>query len=248
MNHRDTEFTEERPESPSRPLRMRFDSAVSYNIFVGCTTAVTDAGSLSQNVSYNDFYNNATNFTGYSPVYGTVIWDNRNGAPANALYNIYENPQFVASNNFQLETNSPCANGGMPGGAYPNLCFPPSIATNYPDMGSYGGPDACNWLSAVPVLPAVGESLSVSNGYFWLNWGAVPRSSYQVLYSLGGAGSPAGPTSNRLQSSECIASLCKVRLDSQRLFQMFLGFADVARSAQGQRQIVMRLPVVGFAA
>jgi hypothetical protein len=169
---------------------------VQDDIFVGCTNAVTLSGSLSRTVSYNDFYNNATNFTGYPAGYGTVIWDNRNGTPADVFYNIFQNPLFVGSNNFQLTTNSPCVNAGTPGASFANLCFPPSIATNFPDLGAYGGPYACNWLTTVPVLPGIGESFSVSNNFFWLTWGAIPRSSYQILYSLTGPGSPSGIDSN----------------------------------------------------
>ena len=177
-----------------------WDGLVQDNIFMGVTNAVNDTGSLMRTVGYNDFYNNATNFTGYSGVYGTVIWDNRNGTPADALYNIFQNPLFVASNNFLLTTNSSCVNAGAPGAAFANLCFPPSIATNFPDLGAYGGPDACNWLSTVPELPAIGESISVSNNFFWLSWGAIPRSSYQILYSLTGPGSPTGRDSNDWQN------------------------------------------------
>ncbi len=173
-----------------------WNAAVQDNIFAGCTGAVTASGSLSRTVSYNDFYNNATNFTGYPSNYGTVFWVNRNSTPADLFYNILQNPRFVASNDFHLSTTSACVNAGAPGGAFANLCFPPSVATNYPDLGAYGGPDACNWLSTVPVLPAVAESLSVSNGNFWLSWGAIPRSSYQILYSLTGPGSPNGVDSN----------------------------------------------------
>ena len=131
-----------------------WDAVVEDNIFVGCTNAVMDSGSLSRQVSYNDFYGNATNFTGYlTNTYGQIIWINRNGTPADILYNIYSNPLFVATNDFHLTNTSPCVNAGAPNPAYANMCLPPSIATNFPDLGAYGGPDACNWLSVVPLLP-----------------------------------------------------------------------------------------------
>jgi hypothetical protein len=178
-----------------------WDGLIQDNIFMGVTNAITDTGSLMRQASYNAFYGNATNFTGYnSVIYGEVITANRNGTPCDLVYNIYTNPLFVASNDFHLTTNSPCVNAGAPGAAFANLCFPPSIATNYPDLGAYGGPDACNWLTTVPELAAIGESISVSNNFFWLSWGAVPRSSYQILYSLAGPGSPTGPDSNDWQN------------------------------------------------
>ena len=159
-----------------------WDALVQDNIFIGCTNAVTVSGSLSRQVNYNDFYGNATNFTGYpTNAYGPIIWTNRNGTPADVLYNIYSNPLFVAMNDFHLTTSSPCVNAGTPNTAYANMYFPPSIATNFPDLGAYGGPDACNWLTNVPEL-AVQLSLTQSNSFLWLNWGAIPRSTYLVQY------------------------------------------------------------------
>lgn len=159
-----------------------WDALIQDNIFFGCTNAVMDSGSLSRQVSYNDFYGNATNFTGYNTnIYGKIIWNNRNGTPADVLYNIYSNPLFVATNDFHLTTSSPCVNAGTPNTAFANMCFPPSIATNFPDLGAYGGPDACNWLTNVPELPAQ-LSLTKSNSFIWLNWGAIPRSTYLVQY------------------------------------------------------------------
>jgi hypothetical protein len=158
-----------------------WDALVQSDIFVGCTNAVVVSGSLSRGISYNDFYENATNFTGLPSAWGTIIWTNRNGTPADAIYNIFQNPLFVATNDFHLTSPSPCVNAGTPNTAYANMCCPPSIATNFPDQGVYGGPDACNWLDVVPKLPAQ-VSLTKSNSFLWLNWGAIPRSTYQVQY------------------------------------------------------------------
>ena len=69
-----------------------WDARVQDNIFVGATNAVKVSGSLSHGISYNDFYGNATNFTGLPAVYGQVIWNNRNSTAADALYNIFQNP------------------------------------------------------------------------------------------------------------------------------------------------------------
>jgi hypothetical protein len=105
-------------------------------------------------VEYNDFYDNATNFIGYPSTYGSVILSNRNGTPCDLLFNIYQNPLFVAPNNFTLQTNSPCVNAGTPNAAYLNTSFPPSQGTNFPDLGIYGGPLAANWLPVIPITPA----------------------------------------------------------------------------------------------
>jgi len=132
-------------------------------------------------VSYNDFYVNATNFTGYPATYGQVVFTNRNVIPSDILYNIFHDPLFVATNNFYLATNSPCIDAGTPDTAFCDLCFQPSLGTQFPDLGAYGGPHACNWLDVVPKLPAH-TLMSKSNNVISLNWGAIPRSEYQVQY------------------------------------------------------------------
>jgi hypothetical protein len=144
---------------------------------MGVTNAVTDtgSGSLSQQVSYNAFYENATNFIGYDPgVYGSVIIANANGTPCDLLNNIYQNPLFATVTNFYLATNSPCANAGPPGQALQNMCFPPSIGTSNDDIGAYGGPYA--------LVPVDISSISATNSLLSVSWFAVPRSTYQIQY------------------------------------------------------------------
>jgi hypothetical protein len=160
-----------------------WDALVQDNIFVGCTNAVVDSGSLSRSVSYNDFYNNVTNFIGYLSTYGTWIIPNRNGTISDLLYNISQNPLFIATNDFHLTNSSPCVNAGTPNWAYANMCVPPSIATNFPDLGAYGGPDACNWLSVVPLLPASASISMDTNNVVSILLGAIPRSEYQLQFS-----------------------------------------------------------------
>ena len=42
---------------------------------------------------------------------------------------------------------SPCIDAGNPALLYNDLCFPPSKGLERNDMGAYGGPEACGWLS-----------------------------------------------------------------------------------------------------
>lgn len=158
-----------------------WNAQVEDNIFVGCTNAIVDTGTLSRQVQFNDFYNNLTNFIGYASTYGQWIIPNRNETLADILYNISQSPQFISANDFQLQSTSPCVNAGEPGEAFANMCSPPSIGTNYDDMGAYGGPYACNWLNTVPKMPAQ-LSLSASNHLLSLNFAAIPRSTYQIKY------------------------------------------------------------------
>jgi hypothetical protein len=158
-----------------------WNATIQDNIFQGLTNAMTVSGSLSRTIGYNDFFSNATNFSGLPAAYGQQLINNRNGTSSDVFYNIFQNPLFVATNNFQLQTNSTCIGAGANGGSYENLCSPPSSTSAYGDMGAYGGPDACNWLTVVPKLP-VQESMTQSNSSIWLNWEAIPRSSYLVQY------------------------------------------------------------------
>ena len=62
-----------------------WNATIQNNIFMQVTNAVTDTGSLTRTVGYNDFYENATNFTGYNGNYGQWIIPNRNGTIADVL-------------------------------------------------------------------------------------------------------------------------------------------------------------------
>ena len=141
-----------------------WDAKVQSCLFVGCTNAVTRSGSLSATVSYNGFYGNATNFTGYPSTYGMVLLANRNSTPSDVLYNIFQDPQFVSTSDFHLQAGSPAIDAGTPDWTYSDMCFSNSVSqgNSYPDLGADGGPDAINWLDTVPVLP-VQATMTYSN-------------------------------------------------------------------------------------
>jgi hypothetical protein len=123
-----------------------WDARVGSCVFKNCGNAVVDTGSLSRTISYNDFFGNSTNFTGYSAIYGTTILANRNGTPCDLLYNIFQNPQFVSATDFHLQTNSLCIDAGVPDAAYFDSYFPPSLGSVTNDIGAYGGPNAGQWI------------------------------------------------------------------------------------------------------
>ena len=166
------------------------------NVLVGTTNAVKNYGNLSGSVGYNCFYANATNFVGYPSTYGEWIIPNRNGTLSDLSYNIGQDPLFLSTNDFQLSTNSPCIDAGTPEWAFSDMSFPPSQGAAFPDVGSYGGPDAPNSFNVVPKL-ATQATMSVSSNVVRLSWGAIPRSSYQVQYltNLALAGTNPGSTS-----------------------------------------------------
>jgi hypothetical protein len=158
-----------------------WDARIQDNIFVGCTNAVNVNGALSRSASYNNFFGGATNFTGYPTTYGQAIWINRNAIPSDLLFNIFQDPKFVSASDFHLQSDSTCIDAGTPDWAYSDMCFTNSISqgNSYPDLGAYGGPDAANWLDTVPKMP-VHAFITQTNDAIWINWGALPRSSYQV--------------------------------------------------------------------
>jgi len=122
-----------------------WDARILDNIFVGTTTAVKTVGALSREVNYNCFHANMTNFVGYEPSYGAVIIKNRNGTDCDLHFNIFQDPLFAAAGDLRLASNSPCIDAGTPDAAFADVCFPPSLGTEYPDLGAYGGPTAYGW-------------------------------------------------------------------------------------------------------
>lgn len=128
-----------------------WDATVQNCIFVSCTNATVQTGSLSLGVWCNDYYNNATNFIGYPPSYGLVLpgVPNQNGTPCDAYTNIFQNPLFMSASNFHLTATSPCIDAGNPDTNYWDACLGAcgvSLGTAVNDMGAYGGPEACGWV------------------------------------------------------------------------------------------------------
>jgi hypothetical protein len=160
-----------------------WDARVQDNIFVGTTNAVKTSGALSRTVSYNCFFGNSTNFTGYPSSYGQMILQNRNGTACDLSYNIIQDPLFVATNDLHLAANSPCIDAGTPDWAFTDMCFPPSLGTSFPDQGAYGGPNAANWLDTVPLLSTQASIAQNTDGVIQVSWGAIPRSEYQVQWT-----------------------------------------------------------------
>lgn len=158
-----------------------YDALIEDNVFVQNGNAVTRSGSLSSEVGYNCFHQNGQNFVGYPPSYGQIVFNNRNGTPCDVAYNILQDPLFVSTNDFHLAATSPCIDAGTPDWDWTDMCFPPSQGTAYPDLGAYGGPDACNWLDVVPLI-ATTPWMTQSNGLVSINWGALPRSTYEIQY------------------------------------------------------------------
>ena len=64
--------------------------------------------------------------------------------------NIDLNPAFLDYYDFELHESSPCIDAGNPDPQYYDLCFPPSNGNAYNDMGAYGGPGACDWITDAP--------------------------------------------------------------------------------------------------
>ena len=173
-----------------------------------CGIGVLKVGSSSsfhEDLSYNCFYANSTNFVGYpAGIYGTICCVNARGTNCDLANNIFVDPLFANPTDYTLAENSPCIDAGSLDWALTDMCFPPSQGTAMPDLGTYGGPNAANWLSVVPKVSAQ-LSLSKSNSLLWLNWGAIPRSSYQVQFLATNLNATSG-TNKWLNGSTVVAA------------------------------------------
>ncbi len=131
-------------------LQSPWDATVQGNALKSCGTAISRSGSLSAAVSYNDFFSNGINFTGFPVTYGQVILANRNGTPCDVLFNIFSDPMFVSSSDFHLQAGSPCIDAGEGSGSNFDSYFPPSMGSVTNDIGAYGGPNAGQWIVPSP--------------------------------------------------------------------------------------------------
>jgi hypothetical protein len=134
-----------------------FDPIVRNNVFLRTSNAVHKLlnGTGMFDIGYNCFFSNIVDFAGgYPGVYGAIVQNNHNGDPCDAFFNIFLDPQFVDTNRFLLANFSPCIDAGDP--AIADVCFQFSHGSAISDIGAYGGPDACGWLTHgfAPVITA----------------------------------------------------------------------------------------------
>ncbi len=133
-----------------------FDTVIKDNLFVNNLTAVyrLGGGTGGLDASYNCFFRNIKNFSGYPGIYGVPIVANHNGDPCDAFNNIFLDPRFIEENRFVVSSTSPCIDAGDP--AIADVCFGFSKGTAISDIGAYGGPDACGWLNHgfAPIITA----------------------------------------------------------------------------------------------
>ncbi|NOS70274.1 MAG: hypothetical protein HOP33_10125 [Verrucomicrobia bacterium] len=67
--------------------------------------------------------------------------------------NINRNPIFISPTDYLLYSASPCIDAGNTNSIYDDACFPPSQGAVRNDMGAYGGPGACDWITGdVPLI------------------------------------------------------------------------------------------------
>ena len=59
--------------------------------------------------------------------------------------NVDADPLFMGTDDYHLSPESPCIDIGAPDAIHDDQCFPPSMGTEQNDMGTYGGPGACDW-------------------------------------------------------------------------------------------------------
>ena len=152
---------------------IRIDGSVGINVLDNIITnhtssyGISAVGGSSFIPTYNDVWNNTTNYQGVTAGTGSISSD----------------PKFVDTNYFHLQTSSPCVNTGNPNSSY----FDRDGSRN--DMGLYGGPNTT--LTGLPyylfpenlplVIRAFDNSLWAASfnsaGTFNNNWTRISGSS-----------------------------------------------------------------------
>jgi hypothetical protein len=94
---------------------------------------------------FNCLFQNAKNFSGFPGAFGLPLIANNNGTPCDVFYNIFVDPKFTDTNTYRLANNSPSIDAGDP--TIADVCFAISRGSTISDIGAYGGPDACGWLT-----------------------------------------------------------------------------------------------------
>ncbi len=123
------------------------DATIKNNLFLTNNYGVWRNGARSGTVGFNCFYEVDTNFVGYPGTLGQIVMTNRNGTPCDIACNILGDPLLMAGSLLQLQPMSPCIDAGDPAGAYLDSCTN-SLGTTVNDIGAFGGPQACGWLSS----------------------------------------------------------------------------------------------------
>ena len=154
---------------------------IAYNASEGVAQVGGDVAITNSILFFNN--NNGVQTTG-----GTTVRysDVQNGAPGEG--NISQNPLFSSLTTFLLFPASPCIDGGRTNEVYKDTCFPPSQGTERNDMGAYGGPSACSWITGdAPVILGNPKSLNSCLGMnvsFRVSAVGAPPLSFQWYFNV----------------------------------------------------------------
>ena len=117
------------------------NSSIAYNMISGIRNDSTSNVIVLNSVLF-------FNAGGASQIAGGVTAsynDIQNGFPG--VGNISLNPVFVNSATLLIAAASPCIDKGDTNAIYDDACFPPSRGSDRNDMGAYGGPGSCYWVT-----------------------------------------------------------------------------------------------------
>ncbi|MCD6384742.1 hypothetical protein J7M23_03095, partial [Candidatus Sumerlaeota bacterium] len=126
-----------------------YNCIISFNTNGGIYEYEQDSQYNPKEVKYCDFYGN-TGGDYYD--YDTGSW--YKGTDVNNLPEVHDcfstAPLFIAPANtdYHLQDGSPCIDAGDPDPEYNDGCRPPGKGTARNDIGAYGGPHNCGWLTA----------------------------------------------------------------------------------------------------
>ena len=132
------------------------------------------------------FFNSQQQVALFSGVPPEVSFTDIQGGYA-GVGNLTQNPIFQSRTNFMLVTGSPCIDKGHTNSIYNDVCFPPSRGGERNDMGAYGGPRACDWITGeAPVVLIQPKSQSTCLGQeitLWVRATGVGALRYQWFYN-----------------------------------------------------------------
>jgi hypothetical protein len=133
------------------------------------------------NISFNNFYNNTTKFSGAGlpPVLGQISTVNANGTPSDVYNNIFVDPLFVnlgdsTGGDFHLTSNSPLINAGNPERMDPD--------GTVSDIGAY--------FYNFGFVPKNLKADSTGNSKVYLSWTVEPTDTltgFKAFYKIEGA-------------------------------------------------------------
>jgi hypothetical protein len=112
---------------------------MSNILFLNNSYALMQAAVSNSTIDYSCFYNNDSNFIGYSSVYGKLINDSTYGCPRDISFDIFCDPRIKDTLKMKFDSLSPCIDRGDPDSTKNDSDLTVSMGTSKNDIGCNGG-------------------------------------------------------------------------------------------------------------